>query len=206
GRRLTKAFDLKASKVGDGFVVVFDDVTAARHSLEALQEQALHDPLTGLANRSLALQNLRHALAQLQRGSPSVAVFYLDLDGFKRINDLYGHNVGDELLREFAARLLSISRSTDTCSRIGGDEFLIICPEMDRSAAAQFAQRLTEAVNAPITTHDQDMAVSACVGVATTQSASADPGELIMHADMAMYEAKRRGILPYHAYTGPLEP
>jgi diguanylate cyclase (GGDEF)-like protein len=158
--------------------------------------QAMYDPLTGLLNRALLDDRLEQSLAISQRTGGSLALFFLDLDRFKVVNDLFGHQVGDQVLREAANRLLQSCRKSDSVARFGGDEFVIICADIRNSAdACVFADHLLEAFKEPMVIDGFEHGVSASIGIAVTlpgnrrQSAET----LLRNADTAMYRAKEAG-------------
>lgn len=166
------------------------------------QQQALHDPLTGLPNRTLMLERLQHALERSRRTGRVVAVLYLDLDGFKAINDTFGHAVGDELLIAVTIRLASLLRPPDTLARLHGDEFVLLCEDLtDRGQAVQICRRLQEALNAPLLVNHVHVALRASVGVVVTDADTDDPAAVLGDADLAMYEAKRRGGAQFWVHT-----
>lgn len=158
-----------------------------------VEQQSLHDPLTGLPNRALFADRLNHALAATARTGRGVAVMYLDVDGFKGINDRLGHDVGDELLRSVAARLRASIRSVDTPSRLGGDEFAVLLDGIgDPTAAIQVAERIRASMAQPFSLGSEAVEVQLSVGVALAQAS--DTAEMIVRgADVAMYTAKREG-------------
>jgi diguanylate cyclase (GGDEF)-like protein len=160
-----------------------------------LQHQAMHDALTGLPNRVLFLDRLTQALARLSRRDGQVAVLFLDLDGFKWVNDSLGHEAGDAVVVEVARRLQSALRPYDTAARIGGDEFLVLAeaPEDDEKAAIHLAERIREQLMGPIRVGDTDVRVSASVGITCTSDSTAEAPLLIRDADAAMYRAKALG-------------
>jgi len=167
-----------------------EDVTARRAAELSLRRQAEEDPLTGLANRA----HLNRLLLEQASASAGCLVLFIDLDGFKLINDSCGHEVGDEVLIEVARRLRSTVRPTDTVARLGGDEFVVLCPEpAGGHDACQIAQRLTGALEEPILTTAGPVRVTASVGIADGRIPLADPTELLHRADVAMYRAKRLG-------------
>ena len=182
-------------------LVQVDDVTAQKLAEEDLAQRALHDQLTGLANRNLAMDHLRLALKQLARQKGAVAVFYLDLDHFKQINDTFGHEAGDDTLRQVGARLAAVVRAPDTAARLGGDEFVVVCAVPDEDSVQHIVERLQASLVAPVVAVGKPVQVNASIGVAVTSYASADPGELLRHADAALYEAKRRGRHRWQAYN-----
>ena len=164
-----------------------------RKALEArFAEQALHDPLTGLANRTLLLDRIRLELARAGRPGSGVALFYLDVDDFKAINDRCGHDGGDEVLVRVARRLVSAVRPGDTVGRIGGDEFVVVCGGLDTDdATADMQTRIEEAVARPLVLGGGTELVTASVGVAIGRGAD-EPEALLRRADESMYEAKRK--------------
>jgi len=158
--------------------------------------QALYDPLTGLPNRALLDDRLRQALATGRRSGTSLAVLFVDLDGFKLVNDLFGHHIGDLLLREMADRLAATRRQSDTVARFGGDEFVVICPDINTSAAAcRIAEQLLAELAVPAVIEGVEHRLTASVGIALTGSGERSPGPetLLRNADTAMYRAKEEG-------------
>ena len=161
---------------------------------ERLAFLALHDDLTGLANRVLARDRLGVALGQSARAAEPMAVLYLDIDRFKTINDRYGHDGGDTVLREVARRLGLVVRPHDTVARIGGDEFLVLCPAIGApDRAQQIADRVLGAMDEPILVNGEPAQVSVSVGVTVTDGRDTDAQDLLRRADGAMYTAKQRG-------------
>jgi diguanylate cyclase (GGDEF)-like protein len=170
----------------------------ARADLQDASDQsrvaALHDALTGLPNRALMLERLEHALLRGRRSGKTSAVFFIDLDDFKAINDRYGHRVGDELLVAVAEQLTGALRPGDTLARLSGDEFVILCEDLDDPSQAEtIAVRFHGAVAAPFTLASAEVSVSACVGLALTGSGDDSPEQLIHAADTAMYRTKHDG-------------
>ena len=168
----------------------------ARADLEETSERsidaALHDPLTGLPNRVLMTQTLDHALLRRQRTGRVSAVMSVDLDGFKAINDTYGHQAGDALLVTVAERLAAALRPGDTVARLAGDDFLILLEDLANSTQADaVADRVHAAMTAPFEVSGADVQVTACVGIALGDRDGLTPAQLIHEADVAMYRAKR---------------
>jgi len=155
---------------------------------------ALHDPLTGLPNRVLLHQRLDHAAARAQRSHSTAAVLFADLDRFKRINDTFGHAIGDQLLVAVAQRLSALVRPGDTLARVSGDEFVILCEEIAQPSDVELlATRIDEALSAPFDLDGRQLVVSASVGIAYSGPGEAVMHQLVIDADTAMYQAKRRG-------------
>lgn len=171
-------------------VAQIEDVTDRRAAEERLQRLALHDALTDLPGRSLLLDRVEEALED----DDPVAVLFVDVDGFKLINDALGHAAGDAVLIEIGHRLAANARADDVVGRLGGDEFLVVCRHVTDSAEAiEVARRMERAVCVPIT-HDRDeILVSVSVGVAFSTTSGGSPAELVRDADAAMYRAKQRG-------------
>ena len=161
---------------------------------ESIRHNALHDPLTGLPNRTLFLDRLGHVFARRDVSSSSAAVMFLDIDNFKLINDSLGHDAGDRLLRAIAPRLAEVLRPTDTVARFGGDEFVVLCEEVaDGRDALHVAERLQGALSAPFELDGEEHVLSASIGVALASGRYATPEEAMRDADAAMYRAKERG-------------
>jgi diguanylate cyclase (GGDEF)-like protein len=152
---------------------------------------AYHDPLTGLPNRTLLLDRLDRALAQAARRNGQVALLMLDLDDFKAVNDRFGHAVGDQLLRGVADRLQRSARDADTICRYGGDEFVILLPEVDgRPGATVVVKKIQASLSTPILVAGHSITVCACVGMAVYPLDGIAPIHLLQRADVAMYGAK----------------
>ncbi|HUG74609.1 MAG TPA: EAL domain-containing protein [Acidimicrobiia bacterium] len=181
------------------------DVTTAyllnaetRADLEASSERAhhnsLHDPLTGLPNRTLFVQRLDHAMLRARRSEKLVAVFFADLDQFKAVNDTFGHQVGDELLIAVADRLSDEMRPGDTLARLSGDEFVILCEDLDDVPAVEpLAARIAAALAEPFILSDSEITVRASVGIAFAGFGDDVPERVLEEADAAMYQVKRGG-------------
>jgi diguanylate cyclase (GGDEF)-like protein len=159
-----------------------------------LAHMALHDHLTGLPNRSLFDDRLEHALQRRRDARRGVAVLFIDVDGFKRINDSLGHSAGDAALREVAVRIRSAVRPHDTVARLGGDEFTVLCEDLDGDGdALSIGDRIVEALARPVAIHGSDVVLRASVGVALAGAEEVRPEELLRRSDDAMYQAKARG-------------
>jgi diguanylate cyclase (GGDEF)-like protein/PAS domain S-box-containing protein len=170
-----------------------EDVTERRELRERLAHDAVHDLLTGVPNRALFMDRLEGALHRTRRGGQQVALFFLDLDRFKLINDSLGHEVGDRLLQTVADRLERALRATDTLARFGGDEFTALCEVRDRSEALEIARRLASSMAQPLASSDGEMYVSVSIGLALSADGTEAGAELLRNADVAMYKAKEAG-------------
>jgi len=169
------------------------DVTPTRAHQDLVETMAFHDSLTGLPNRALLLERLQHSTLAAKRNGRNVAVCFVDLNGFKNVNDTLGHDAGDELLREVAMRLQDCVRANDTVARLGGDEFVLLLSDLNAPEESQMVlDRASEAVAREVILKDGRSAqVSASIGVAFFPSQANDPAELLSLADAAMYEAKK---------------
>jgi len=169
------------------------DVTERRRAEEALRHQALHDALTGLPNRVLLQDRLRHSVSTAHRTNEPLALLLMDLDQFKEINDTLGHDHGDRLLRQIGSRLQRVLRDTDTVARLGGDEFAVVVPSADRVGAEIVAGKLEAALEHPFQLEDMTVQARASVGIALYPEHATDAETLVQRADVAMYVAKRNG-------------
>jgi diguanylate cyclase (GGDEF)-like protein/PAS domain S-box-containing protein len=184
-----------------GTVIVFRDVSTARAMALQATHSAEHDFLTGLPNRMLLNDRVGQAIALARRHTRQVAVLFLDLDGFKYINDSLGHPVGDKLLQSIAARLVDCVRASDTVSRQGGDEFVVLLSEMQQSEdAAVAARRILQAVAEAHPIDQHDLHVTTSIGVSVYPSDGLDAETLIKNADTAMYQAKENGRQSYQFF------
>jgi diguanylate cyclase (GGDEF)-like protein/PAS domain S-box-containing protein len=166
---------------------------ARRQTEQRMRHQALHDSLTGLANRALCRDRIVHALAHSERKGTAAAVMFVDIDNFKRVNDLFGHAAGDQLLIALARRMSAAVRPADTVARLGGDEFVVVCEDVDERTALALGARLAAAVQEPIKGGGTQHNLSACVGIALGSAAAVDADVLVGRADSAAYRAKQRG-------------
>jgi diguanylate cyclase (GGDEF)-like protein/PAS domain S-box-containing protein len=186
------------------YLGIFSDITSEKESEERLLYLAHYDQLTGLPNRILFNDRLTQALAQAKREQLQVAVMFLDLDGFKSVNDTLGHNAGDELLKQVAQRLTTCLRATDSVARFGGDEFTIVLPAIDdRIDVIRVANKIIEEVARPYLLEGNDAAITTSIGISFYPSDGDDPNVLIHRADNAMYHAKRHGK-NHHEFYGEI--
>ena len=177
------------------------DITLIREYAQQLERMAHFDALTGLPNRVLLNDRLHQAMLQSQRRNHSVAVAYLDLDGFKAVNDLHGHDVGDLLLIQVAQRMKMALREGDTLARIGGDEFIAVLVDLERPRDFEpVLARLLQAAAEPFRHGESQLHVSASIGLTVFPLDDADADQLVRHADQAMYQAKQAGRNRYHLF------
>jgi diguanylate cyclase (GGDEF)-like protein/PAS domain S-box-containing protein len=175
-------------------IAVIRDITERRRLEYALEHQALHDPLTGLANRTLFFDRLNQALLSARRERKEVALAMLDLDSFKDVNDAFGHAAGDDLLKQVAVRLGTGLRATDTAARLGGDEFAWILPRVaGRQAVERMARRRLRELQKPFAIDKRSVELGVSAGIALYPDDGRDADALMRHADSAMYAAKREG-------------
>jgi diguanylate cyclase (GGDEF)-like protein/PAS domain S-box-containing protein len=172
---------------------VLASAISRRRMEERIQHQALHDPLTGLANRTLCQDRLAQALARSRRSGTPVGVFFLDLDRFKDVNDNYGHAAGDVVLVAVAHELEQAVRPSDTVGRFGGDEFLVVCEDISEEQALALGDRLRAAARVPVEAAGAVHQLSASVGFATSDDVGLDADRLVSSADEAVYRAKQLG-------------
>jgi diguanylate cyclase (GGDEF)-like protein/PAS domain S-box-containing protein len=181
------------------------DISERKQTEAALAHRASHDDLTGLPNRSLLEDRLVLALNRQRRERKPVAVFYLDLDGFKDVNDTHGHDAGDFVLVAVAKRITALVRPTDVVSRLGGDEFAVLCEAMDEGAATKLAKRIVEVVPKPIDAGGVNLTVAPSIGISMTRDPTTKPADLVADADVAMYFAKDQSEFGYAFFEDDLQ-
>jgi len=187
------------------YAIVFNDITKRKQDEERIYYQANYDSLTELPNRTLFQDRLHQGLFTMARSGRKLGLMFLDLDGFKEINDNYGHDVGDLLLQEAATRLQECARNGDTVARLGGDEFTVIMPNLlDPADARLLAQRILDAISTPFTLKGHETNVSASIGVTIFPNDASDANELVKNADVAMYRAKENGKANFEFFTSEL--
>jgi diguanylate cyclase (GGDEF)-like protein/PAS domain S-box-containing protein len=175
-------------------VAVFNDMTARKNAEEVIARQATYDMLTGIPNRALFIDRLSQETLRAERNGRGVALIFIDLDDFKKVNDTLGHSAGDEVLRMAADRITQNIRNVDTAARVGGDEFAVIAPKLqDIVDAEPIAQRILDAMAVPMEVHGQDILTTASIGIAIYPADSDDGAELLRDADIAMYRSKNSG-------------
>jgi diguanylate cyclase (GGDEF)-like protein len=176
------------------FVSVKEDFTEIKRLQDRMDNLAHHDQLTGLPNRTLFYDRLKHAQAHAKRRDRGLALFYLDLDGFKAVNDSHGHELGDRLLKEVGQRLVECVRASDTVARIGGDEFTVLLPDLQaRDTAGDIARLIIEALTRPFQLDGLTCSIGVSIGICFYPQDCEDFERLISCADAAMYRVKNSG-------------
>jgi diguanylate cyclase (GGDEF)-like protein/PAS domain S-box-containing protein len=189
-----------------GRLISLRDITERKALEQRLMQQALHDPLTGLPNRTLFMNRLEHALARGRRHESTVAVLFVDLDNFKFVNDSLGHEAGDRLLVAVRNRVHPCLRSEDTIARLGGDEFAILIEDVKyTSEPAYVAERIVEELQAPFPLGGQLVVITPSIGIAISDSRQDSPEHLLREADLAMYQAKEDGKARHRMFDPSME-
>jgi len=206
GRRYWEYASISPIKAADGtithYIAVKEDISVRKEYEERLFHQANFDPLTGLPNRVLVLDRLNQGLSRARRENDSLAVVFVDLDNFKNVNDTLGHAEGDVLSKQAAQRLTDCVRETDTVSRTGGDEFVIVLPAMHQPSDVEFvARKITEAFAKPFAIGSYDFHVTPSMGIAIYPGDGDDPSILLRNADAAMHLSKRKGRNAFQFFT-----
>lgn len=182
-------------------LLAIEDITERKKYEEKIQQMAFHDSLTGLPNRKLFSDRLGIVLAQAKRNKKKVGIVMLDLDNFKDVNDTLGHDVGDTLLKAVAERLSGTLRKSDTVARFGGDEFVLIFPDMEViEEAIQVVQKIIDRFHKPFLIDTHQLVVTTSIGIAVYPNDGMDEEILMKNADIAMYQAKQAGRARYQLY------
>lgn len=188
------------------YVASAQDISFIKESQRKMEQLAYFDTLTGLANRTFFRMQLRKSMALAERGHYAFALFYFDLDEFKRINDTLGHDAGDQLLVEVATRLKQRLRVEDTIARLGGDEFAVLLSGIaNHEHATDVAHAIQKTLNVPIKLGSNEVIISASIGITLAPFDSLEEDQLLKHADLAMYEAKAKGRNTFHFYSHDLD-
>jgi two-component system CheB/CheR fusion protein len=187
------------------YVSIFSDITAIKSSQRRIEFLATHDELTGLPNRSLLIDRLKHAISQAKRQKKRLAVLFIDLDNFKNINDTLGHDVGDILLKQATDRLQRCVRDSDTLARLGGDEFVAVLTDIELPEINVIASRIVDFLAASFRINDQNLFVSASIGISIYPEDGIDSVSLLKSADTAMYRAKDRGRNQYQFFADEMK-
>ncbi len=176
-----------------GILMLTEDATERKRTEARIEQMARFDELTGLANRFEYNRHIDEAFARLERTGEAFALLYVDLDGFKQVNDSLGHDIGDLVLMETASRLRGATRSNDMLARFGGDEFLLILPSGDHNIVSGIAQRMIDSMKRSFDVDGKTVYVTASIGIAMAPYDGASPADLLRHADTALYKAKSAG-------------
>lgn len=189
----------------EGAVITFRDITERRRLERQLEQMARYDQLTNLANRTMFVEQTRMAIARAKRTKKKVGIIYIDLNNFKPINDTLGHAAGDLMLQGFAERMRKSCREYDLPARLGGDEFTVLADNLDSSAGCiSMVERLLENLKEPFMIEGKPYPMSGSIGIAIYPDNATTHDELLIHADAAMYQAKKNKSLPYVLYTKDL--
>jgi diguanylate cyclase (GGDEF)-like protein/PAS domain S-box-containing protein len=200
------ALSVSVVRDGDGrpahLISQMQDITARKQAERELAQRALHDSLTGLPNRELFADRVSMAIARIERSGSPIAVFFIDLDRFKLVNDSLGHAVGDQLLIEVARRLRAEVRPSDTVARLGGDEFTLLCENTNEKQAEMIAARILKSLEQPLELDGRELFANASVGIAVRHDHHARAEGMLRDADAAMYRAKDQGRARYAVFNG----
>ncbi|GAB5380221.1 MAG: EAL domain-containing protein [Aliiglaciecola sp.] len=199
---ITAVGDVQSHAQIERYLVVLSDISDQKSAEAALVRLANYDSLTGLPNRTLLIDRVQHAFDQANRDNSIIGLFFVDLDGFKQVNDSLGHEAGDELLKVISARLLKTLRQSDTIARLGGDEFVVMIEQVDESKNLIYiANDIMSALQEPISLENQIVSVSGSIGIALYPEDGSTPNELIKNSDIAMYHAKELGRNNFQFFT-----
>ena len=188
------------------YIGIFSDVSTVSEGDERLYHLAHYDSLCDLPNRMLFYDRLRQALSRSKRNDQKIAVMFMDLDGFKNVNDDYGHLVGDELLQQVSKRVVTTLRESDTIARIGGDEFTLIITDIDnKESVAKIANKILATIQQTFSLHGNKFNISASIGISIFPENSEDISMLVKQADLAMYKAKKEGKNCFRFFDSSME-
>jgi two-component system, chemotaxis family, CheB/CheR fusion protein len=187
------------------YVSIFSDITAIKSSQRRIEFLATHDELTGLPNRSLLIDRLKHSISQAKRQKKRLAVLFIDLDNFKNINDSLGHDIGDIILKQATERLQRCVRDSDTLARLGGDEFIAVLNDLEINEINVIASRIVDFMSASFRINENNLFVSASIGISIFPEDGEDSVTLLKSADTAMYRAKERGRNQYQFFADEMK-
>jgi diguanylate cyclase (GGDEF)-like protein len=183
-------------------VVVYKDITERKQYEEKLKQLALHDPLTGLPNRIYFSERIKEEMNRANLTKRLLAVFTLDIDKFKEINDTMGHDIGDKVLKEFSKRVKSALRKDDTFARVGGDEFVILLPDLtDENNTVEVADRILQSVRCEMNVGSYSASITTSIGISFYSDYKQEEKVLLKQADIALYEAKKYGRDRYQIFS-----
>jgi diguanylate cyclase (GGDEF)-like protein/PAS domain S-box-containing protein len=185
----------------DGTIAVYKDISERKQYEAELKKLAMQDPLTGLPNRAVLSREIAAEMERAKSTNKTLAVLFLDIDKFKKVNDTLGHDIGDELIREFAKRVKGCIRKKDLMVRLGGDEFVILMNDLDdRQEAIQFSERILQSLQDPWEIKSLDTRISTSIGISFYTDYNQEVKSLLKHADLALYKAKEKGRNNFQIY------
>jgi len=187
------------------YVAIFSDITAIKSSQRRIEFMATHDELTGIPNRGLLMDRLKHGISQAKRQRQKLALLFIDLDNFKTINDSLGHSVGDQLLKQATLRLQQCVRDSDTLARLGGDEFVAVLDNIELEEVNTVAGRIVDFLSASFPIEERNLFITASIGIGMFPDDGEDSATLMKNADIAMYRAKERGRNQYQFFADEMK-
>lgn len=186
------------------YVVIFSDISESFKAQQTIMRQANYDSLTRLPNRNLFCDRLQQAIVKAERNEQLFAVLFIDLDGFKEINDALGHSLGDRVLRQVAEHMVKVARASDTFARFGGDEFIVLISDMEADVIP-VTEKILDAIKKPIAINGHELNVTASIGISIFPGDGGDLEPLMKHADKGMFSAKLEGRNAYHFFTQAMQ-